>query len=372
MLLAMLRKYSEDEMKLQTDYFALCKQYGNGNEELITYDNSRLDPKLRNQGKRNTSCREMKLNNSGNEPGGRYQFPVQAVFYNDPSRTILFCDNPEKQYSLPEIININYHKLFDSHKHSDVYNNVAVRVEDVVTDSTEIKIFTGRTTYFDSLVTNRAMDYQFENSLTVRRLFEYGNNISSLRQSRMSNHLGFNCMVETNDNKLVFVKRSARNSISKSTIGTGIGASLKIKYALEDGKVTNKGVVEGVKKEIKDELNLDEIHYHSISLKHNLIAFYRDLVEGGKPQLLFRVKLNISARETESFFLDAVEQDKKDIFHIRDGNKLIFIDKTSLKEAFIAPDGITVPAQQGIKQTGVFYRMAPSASASVAMYLSIA
>lgn len=49
-----------------------------------------------------------------------------------------------------------------AHEFSDVYNQLNIRLDDYdfVESQNRLKLVTSRTTYFDSLVTNRAMDYK--------------------------------------------------------------------------------------------------------------------------------------------------------------------------------------------------------------------
>lgn len=69
-----------------------------------------------------------------------------------------------------------------------------------------------------------------------------------MKESPFSNHLGFNGIVRTADNKIIFVKRSDKVSIGKGTLGNSIGASLKTEYALDNnGEFTQEGLIQAIK-----------------------------------------------------------------------------------------------------------------------------
>ena len=63
-------------------------------------------------------------------------------------------DHPEKNYSLPEIIEKHYEDLFSAHVTSKIYNNTNIRVDEwgCVGDSGTFKFVTGRTTYYSGLI----------------------------------------------------------------------------------------------------------------------------------------------------------------------------------------------------------------------------
>lgn len=134
-------------------------------------------------------------------------------------------------------------------------------------------------------------------------------------------------------------------------------------YALDENPFfTEKGLIESMIKEIDDELKLEPDDFE-FSTK-NIIALYRDLVEGGKSQLLFYVKANKSSKEINEGFIEARKKSKKGYLQNKmkmDGDKLIFVDKEQLKEIFIAPEMVII----GNKS----YTIMPSASACIVMLI---
>ena len=287
-------------------------------------------------------------------------------------------DHPENEYQLPGIIENHYLELLTAHETSKIYNSIMIRVDDWNAEKTEGKflIYSGRTTYYNSLVTNRAMDYELQEGISIRKLLECGPIIKPVRYSLLSNHLGFNGFVESADGEIMLVFRNKYVSIGKKTYGNSVGASLKSKYALNDENCfTCEGMENAIVLEIEDELGIhrDELQQDSrgnLGLIH-LIAAYRDVVEGGKPQLLFYVKATIGKKELEERFYNNAGKTKavwkrskesNEKVMKTDGNKLYWIPREKILECKIYADRI--------EYNGMKLQMVPSAAACFAMIRS--
>lgn len=295
--------------------------------------------------------------------------PIPVVFvswiYN---KTIEIVDNPNNEYRLPEMIVRFYDQLFTAHQTSNIYNNINVRVCDWNESENKFIITTGRTTYYNSLVTNRAMDLRLEDGISVRQLYECGPFILPLSLSKLSNHLGFNGFVESSDGYIAFVFRQDNISIGKRTWGDSIGASLKSKYALENYSFTVEGLKNGIKSEIDDEL---KIPFDSIA-QMNIIAAYRDLIEGGKPQLLFYCLSSKSKDDITTAFEvgnHTIRERRRNARYTRerqeiemetDGKKIYWIHKNDIMS------NVEIRSDRIIHNGKVLYMM-PSASACVAL-----
>ncbi len=340
----------EDHSKLNTNYNAMISKYSRC--DMISYENS--DDSSSVKGRKYTGCKRKTGQNNGDE----YIFPVvlETLCYNF-KLDIVDC---KEQYVLPDMVKDNYDYIMEAHKYSTVYNQLNIRLDDYHIEDNKITLLTSRTTYFHSLVTNRAMDYRWSSSNSVRELYSPGPFLENLRESKLSNHVGFNGLVETMDGKIIFIHRSKKVSIGKDTIGTSIGASLKAKYALDDeGYLTLDGLKQAITSEIKDELNIDSKCY-DFSLDKNIVAIYRDIVEGGKPQLLFYVKIKLSSDSVKEKFYNSVKKSRFSKDNIsKDGNKLILVDKKDLANIYITPETMVV--------NNKVYRTMPSTAASVVM-----
>ena len=281
----------------------------------------------------------------------------------DSSKSIKVMDNPEKFYEAPAQILDNYEAMMHAHSHSNSFNNICIRLDDITEDSDCVTIKTSRTTYFDSLVTNRASDYILNSKqLTVRERYEPGPYVKPLKQSVLSNHLGFHCFVITKDGYIPFVLRKDNLSIHKNLWGVGIQASLKTKYAIKDeANYTMNEASLGVAiiNEIKDELKLKIApELTSLEAAKGIFAFYRDLCECGKPQFVCAEKLsNITRAEITEAFL--AKQDKQDVNY--DGKIIEFFTREELMSADFC-HGM-------MKINGKEYKMSSSTIVSIILFL---
>ena len=354
----------EDAEKLRQDYGVLADKYDNDN-----------------------------LIKATNRDGSVIKYPIINLgtgvisLGQNYNRQILLKDDQHDYYTLPQLIINNYSDIFSVHELSNIYNNLNIRVRSMQLNNNILELNTMRTTYFDSLVTNRAADYNFSEGLSIRELYEMGPKMLPLEKSKLSNHLGFNGFVESDDGYIVFVKRSLNVSIGKQTYGDSIGASLKTKYALnDDGDLTYQGLRNAIIEEIHNELKIDveDMDLNTLSV----IAAYRDCVECGKPQLLVYVKASITAKEMNSKFTDKLKEkynsakklskrQRKELKTLEDGKKLIWVHKNDLRENIIycydgikmdklSKEGFLSVANGKMKTTTIhFLKMVPSASASI-------
>ncbi|MCM1316281.1 MAG: hypothetical protein NC244_13025 [Alistipes senegalensis] len=303
-------------------------------------------------------------------------------------KSITINDNIDNEYKLPEMVIKNYDKLFSAHQTSNIYNNINIRVNDWQQTGSSYTIHTGRTTYYNSLVTNRSMDYEIDNGISVRQLYECGPFVQPLSLSKLSNHLGFNGFVESNDGFFAFIFHQGNVSIGKRTWGNSIGASLKTKYALNNLVFNQKGLEKGIISEVKDELTIepdeiipvDELRTESGKImpvnkqfkQIIVVSSYRDLVEGGKPQLFVYCKSKLSKDEITEKFKETNRgvnrrirrtsdtRERNEIEMETDGNKIMWISKQDII------GNIKIYADR-IEYNGKTFHMMPSASACVAM-----
>lgn len=352
----------EDQLKLDTNYNKIVKQYPRCPNK-ISYTNS--ETANFHLGRKATHVTKDKTLSSQTSHEDCYTFPVTLEYLGNLSSITI--EDTVSQYELPERILCNYDQLISAHSNSDIYNQLNIRLDDLIVNNASVTLKTSRTSYFDSLVTNRAMDFKWHNGLCIRDLYSYGPFLPSLKESLLSNHLGFNGFIETSDHKIIFVIRSSNVSIGKDTLGTSVAASLKCKYALNDNKIfTPEGLTQGIINEIKDELCINQ-EYYTFDLYKNIIGIYRDMVEGGKPQFLLYVKVNQSSSEINQHFHD-VGKPKSSRWNLqktldKDGSKLVFIDSDQLRNLYITPDTLVVHNKA--------YKIMPSASASASIIMLI-
>lgn len=296
-------------------------------------------------------------------------FPViqDAWLFN---KNIKIVDYPENEYRLPGIIANNFNKLFKSFSSAKIYNSINIRVDDwyISGDSNTFTITTGRTNYYKSLVTNRAIDYTLAEGISVRELLECDPFIHLLKTSSLSNHLGFNGFVESADGKIALIFRKKGMSIGEETYSNSVTASLKIKYALDESYLfTKDGLMNAIIEEINDELG---IPFKTLITKNNepiqLIAAYRDVLEGGKPQLLFYAKTEMTSEQITYAFNSKntkINCNEKPLAAtesmITDGNFIYWIALEDLLKCDVFPNKFV--------HDGKDFTMLPSAAACIVM-----
>lgn len=347
LLRSRVQNYTEDSNKLTSDYSDLVKRYSS----------------------------EYNFVWSRNADGISVIPVIHTAWLYDKS--IVIEDHPENEYRLPDIIDQYYDELFKTHQTSKIYNNINIRMDDwyVKENVSEFKMITGRTNYYNSLVTNRAMDYELDKGISVREVLECGPMVHPLKYSKLSNHLGFNGFVESSDGEIILVFRKKNVSIGKRTYANSVGASLKASYALNGNFLfTEEGLETGIVREIEDELCIPEDALlpwdegeTGVLGPIKFIAAYRDMLEGGKPQLLFYVRASLDKRQIADAFSDKVRRENHCHREMpeqemeTDGDKLYWIERDKLKDCDVYADKI--------RYQGFNMQMLPPAAACVAMFI---
>lgn len=136
--------------------------------------------------------------------------------------------------------------------------------------------------------------------------------------------------------------------------------------SLKDSKMANQIGFNG--RELKYfTVNNSHIEVDHNDIKNSIFAFYRDLVEGGKPQILFYYKIKgkdesgCDVRFEKGNKRHQISRDKK-LAKI-DDDKYTFITISQLRNAYISNNSIYI---NDLKKK---YKMTSSAAASVVMLL---
>ena len=261
---------------------------------------------------------------------GKYvELPYSVLCKKDQEMSIEIFDNNEKYYQLPSQISKNSSSIMKLHKGSIIYNNINIRLDDMHCDDNVIKLYTSRTYYYDSLLTNRAIDAVLHDNMTIREIYEPGPYFNKLSLSKMSNHLGFNGIIITSDNMIPLVKRSRKVSIAKSMISSSVSASIKTKYAINSltYNFTCKGLVNAVKKEVLDELNINIDNISETEILDSIKYFYIDMLDGGKPQFFVLLNIDINSQDILKMFYDDRKCDSNYKSQVRKDGKEIKLFK---------------------------------------------
>jgi hypothetical protein len=166
------------------------------------------------------------------------------------------------------------------------------------------------------------------------------------------------------DGKIIFVKRNPKLSIGQNMWSQSVGASLKSMYAVENGILTVEGISNLIKNEIFDELRI-QIE-DDVDLSKHIFAFYRDIVEGGKPQFLFYYKCDdLDSKTFVEHFQCEMNRIRKqnDKYQIVDGETFAFVSLEELKSATVCNDKIIFNRENVMD-------MMPSSLASIILLLN--
>ena len=165
--------------------------------------------------------------------------------------------------------------------------------------------------------------------------------------------------MKTSDNYILYILRGKDASISKKKHSISFGTAIVANDCKANPKRFTIDVLEkSIRKLIEDEIN---IILDKFDMKENTLAFYRDWVEGGKPQLLVHIESKLSSREIKTQFNKNVKNGVNSV------NKRIgFISWQQLKEAKIKNNLIEVPQMENDRAKRM--RVTPPVAASVWIY----
>lgn len=231
--------------------------------------------------------------------------PTVNIYTNVLGNTKISLIDKADLKQLPDFIIGNGTEFIKAHKYSNLANNLTIRLDDIKINNDVVELHTSRSYYYHMLLTNRCMDYQLDNGMSVRSIYEFADKISLLNESKLSNQIGINGMIITKDGYLLLEKRDRKKTTWKNKFAQPISLALKA----SDLKLKNSDVMQSdldyanekllnvIKKTIKGNFGLTENDYYPLSLEENFLGLARDLLEGGKPNLYFTVTLKHTAKE---------------------------------------------------------------------------
>ena len=238
---------------------------------------------------------------------GKLYLPSVNIYANILGDTEVTLKDSTDKFELPRFVRDNALALMEAHKGSSVSNGATIRLNDVEFVGNKLTLKTGRSQYFDMLVTNRCMDYKLNDLVSVRDVYESGSAVSPLNESQLGNQIGINGLIFSNDGYLLVEKRGYRKTTWKNKFAQPISLAMKktdIKCFNEDGTIGDnaeevfKKIILGT---IKSNFGLTEKDIVGFNLSQNLFGIARDLLEGGKPNMYFYVTVNMTAKELDAF-----------------------------------------------------------------------
>lgn len=260
-------------------------------------------------------------------------FPSQKkvkLFYDElythqDGNTLTIEDKPNKRFILPYVIAPYYSDLMQAHKASFTKNAFTIRLDDLILNPNGVTIKTSRTTYFDHLVLNRAIDYPVKDILSVRRLFEYNDQLTPLKKSKLANQIGVNAIILFNDGYTIFPRRSFSATVAKNKITSSLAIRLNIENPFDT--LTESGIKDDFIKQMKKRLYFPDDYFDDLSnIDAKLIGIGRDLCEGGKPQFYYTIHMkHLSSDDYTKRLKQCIKQKKNDKLSQIDYDRLLYV-----------------------------------------------
>lgn len=316
-------KYLEESYKVNDDHHAIINMY-NGHEKKWLYSKKNISDKVGaymslvnlDYSKSDNLKPDIKDRFSGeyekqNKAIQRFKdgilfLPTVNVFANVEGNTEIIFNDKRDIYQLTDFMIENATNLLAAHENSIKSNNSTVRLTDFHYDEEKkcLTLDTQRSTYFHMLMTNRCMDYEVFDGVSIRTAYEYNNFISELSQSQLSNQIGINGLVLTSDGYALIEKRDHRKTTWKNKFAQSISLALKtrdlkignsiIEPTYEDA---NEKLANVIYKSLNSNFGLEKKDFQGFELKDNFLGIARDLLEGGKPNFYFYIETVFGADE---------------------------------------------------------------------------
>ena len=257
----------------------------------------------------------------------KIKFFYDELYVHYPNKTLKIVDNPKKRFNLPNVILPYYADLMQAHKASFTKNALTIRLDNLEPTEQGATIYTSRTTYFDHLVLNRAIDYPVKEVLSVRRLFEYNDRLTPLKKSQLANQIGVNAIILFNDGYTIFPRRSFTATVAKNKITSSLAIRLNSidPFSTLDERKIKKDFLHQMKCRLHfpDSYLVDEDHIEVI-----LLGIGRDLVEGGKPQFYYVIHMHhISSDDYTKNLQNCIKQKRKDKLSQIDYDRKLYVTK---------------------------------------------
>ncbi|MBR5155268.1 MAG: hypothetical protein IKW62_02155 [Clostridia bacterium] len=245
--------------------------------------------------------------------------PTVNVFTNTLGDTRLLFNDSNESHKLPSFVIEHADELLLAHKNSSTRNGDTIRLNDFYYDDEKktLTLDTQRSTYYHMLITNRCMDYDFSNGLSIRKLYEFDKYICPLHKSKFGNQIGINGLIITSDGYVLIEKRDHNKTTWKNKFAQSISLALKVDEVIlnKNGiientyEIANDSIKSVIEKTIKNNFGLTSTEYKEFIFEKNFLGLARDLLEGGKPNLYFYVETKCNAKELAKKLRETAKND---------------------------------------------------------------
>ena len=205
---------------------------------------------------------------------------------------ITVVDDPDKMFELDDFVMGNFERLYSAHSNSAKINGITIRLDRFEAEENLCTLYLSRSTYFNHLLTNRAIDFAIFDDVTLRDVYEFGPKITPFEHSKMSNHVGINGLVFLSDGNLIVPRRKRDSTISKNKITSSI--AVKLNFPTDGSEVITtehllyQNIIDNLSARVRirpEDLDLNHIRVE-------FLGFGQNLYEAGKPQFYYVIYLD--------------------------------------------------------------------------------
>ncbi len=194
----------------------------------------------------------------------------------------------DKVYEAPGFVENNYIQLLQAHGRSAKINCDTIRLDDIREEDGKQVFYMSRSNFYNHLATNRAVDFELADGITVRSVFEYGPQVTPLKESKLSNHLGVNGLVFLSDGTILLPRRKGNSTISKNMITSSI--AVRLCHPKNGAPVDKHHVFHGtIEENLTARLKISPEDVATLEKEIHFIGIGQNIYEGGKPQMYYVV-----------------------------------------------------------------------------------
>lgn len=242
--------------------------------------------------------KELKINDST----GNFHYESLFDICEDGANCEIEIVDSLNKFELDPLIRNHCFEILAAHENSNIGNFITLRIAGFEKYNSKVVVKTERSNYISHMLTNRAIDYQICDRISLRDLFEYNSTLSPLEKSKLSNHIGLIGMIFIENGKYtLFPQRDKTSTISKNKLTSGLAAAFRLDSNKCNSNLSHKSTTP-FKEEVMERLPramkiIEKFDRIKDKININLVGIGRDVYEGGKPAFFYRIDVDITLNE---------------------------------------------------------------------------